>query len=89
MNNLYSECSHDTEDSRNTSEEQLTLKGKPLINVGHFRYLSATIISNGDCTSDITIRKATTLSVMSSLLSIFQGQKNNIKTKIRLVFINH
>ena len=32
--------------------------------VDQFRYLGATVTSNGDCTTDIPIRTATTLSVM-------------------------
>ena len=72
------------EDSINTSGEQLTLKGKPLKKVDQFRYLGATITSNGDCTTDITIRTATALSVMSSLSSIFKNRKIASKTKIRL-----
>ena len=57
------------EDSINNSEEQLTLKGKQLKKVDQFCYLGATITSNGDCTTDITIRTTTALSVISSLSS--------------------
>ena len=72
------------EDSINNSGERLTLKGKPLKKVVQFHYLSATITSNGDCTTDITIRTATALSVMSSLSSIFKNRKITSKNKIRL-----
>ena len=57
------------ENSIITSGEQLTLKGKPLMKVDQFRYLGATITSNADCTTDITIRTATALIKMSSLSS--------------------
>ena len=69
------------EDSINNSGEQLTLKGKPKKKVDQFRYLGATITSNGDCTTDITIR---TMSVMSSLSSILRNRKIASKTKIHL-----
>ena len=63
------------EDSIKTSGEQLTLKRKLLKKVDQFHYLGATITSNGDCTTDITIRTATALSVINSLSSIFQTEK--------------
>ena len=72
------------EDSINNSGEQLTLKGKPLKKVDQFRYLGATITSNGDCTTDITLRTATALSVMNRLSSIFKNRKIASKSKIRL-----
>ena len=72
------------EDSINNSGKQLTLKGKPLKKVDQFHYLGATITSNGDCTTDITIRTATAYSVMSSLSSICKNKKIASQTKIRL-----
>ena len=72
------------ENSIKTSGEQLTLKGKTLKKVNQFRYLGATITSNGHCTTDITIRTATAVSVMSSLSSIFKCRKIASKTKIHL-----
>ena len=72
------------EDLINTSRKQLPLKGKPLKKVDQFRYLDATITSNGDCTTDITMRTATALSIMSSHSSIFKNRKIASKTKIRL-----
>ena len=46
-------------DSIDNSQEQQTLNGKPLKKVCQFCYLSATLASNDDCTTDITIRTAT------------------------------
>ena len=63
------------EDSVNNAEEHLTLKGKQLKKVDQFCYLRTAITNNGDCTTDITIRTATALSVMSSVSSIFKNRK--------------
>ena len=71
------------EDSINTLE-QLTLKGKPSQKVDQFRYLGPTITNNGDCTTDITIRTTTTLSVMCNLSSIFKNRKITSEQKSSL-----
>ena len=72
------------ENSISNSGEQLTLKRKPLKKVDQFRYLGATITTNGDCTTGITITTITALSVMSSFSSIFKNRKIASKTKIPL-----
>ena len=63
---------------------KITLKGEPLQKVYQFCYLDTTIESNGDYTTDITIRTSTALSVMSSLSSIFMNRKIAWKNKIHL-----
>ena len=70
------------EQNDNQEIEQLLLKGLPLKKVEKFKYLGATITEDGESLTDITIRTATALNVMSSLNKIWKSSK--ALTKVRL-----
>ena len=69
--------------SRNNRTSTITMNGTPLEQVNHFKYLGATLSSDGSSTADIRIRLATATSAMAKLKKIWSS-RISFTTKYRL-----
>ncbi len=68
----------------NRIKEGLLLRGKEQQHVERFKYLGTTPTANCDCSTDIRIRTATALKVMSDLNNIWKNKNIKNETKMRL-----
>ncbi len=68
----------------NRIKEGLLLRGKELQHVERFKYIGTTLTANCDCSTDIRIRTATALKVMSDLNNIWKNKNIKNETKMRL-----